>query len=96
MKIVIDIAQEVYTDIKDGYYNHNVTSMGYAIQHGTVLPDNPTNGDMIKALFPNIKWFINEDDEIFTDHKTLNSNRVALTRDWWNAPYERSTDADNK
>lgn len=52
------------------------------------LPKNPTNGDIIKVLFPNVKWFINEDDEVFTDHKTLNSKRVILARDWWNAPYK--------
>lgn len=55
-----------------------------------------TNGDMIKAVFPDIKWFINEDGEVFTDHKTLNQKFVRFNLAWWNAQYKRGDeDADS-
>ena len=41
------------------------------------LPNNPSNGDVIKALFPNKASFNGGDGCYFN-------------RDWWNAPYERS------
>ena len=53
------------------------------------IPENATNGDIIKALFSNVKWWVNEDNEVFTDHETINSNRVAINADWWNSPYKR-------
>ena len=37
MQIVIDIPEEVYNDIKDGYYTDNMRKMGIAIGNGTVL-----------------------------------------------------------
>ena len=65
---------------------------GIEIEYCITVNEGATNGDVIKAMFPNVKWFINEDDEIFTDHKTLNSERVALARDWWNASYEKESE----
>ena len=43
--------------------------------------ENPTNGDMIKALFPegiskDIVWTLQSDKGV----------------DWWNAPYKRGTE----
>lgn len=58
-------------------------------ENGFIFHENPTNGDMLQALFPNVKWWVNEDNEVFTDHKTINSNRVAINADWWNSPYEK-------
>ena len=52
------------------------------------IPAGATNGDMIKAMFPNIKWWINTDRQIFAESGTLNL-------DWWNAPYKRG-DKDNE
>ena len=43
-------------------------------ENGFIFPENPTNGDMIKAMFPNID--------------TSFSNIIELNL-WWNAPYKR-------
>lgn len=43
---------------------------------GTLIPDNPTNRDVIKAMFPN---------GIKIDRSTAHAKRV--TEDWLNAPY---------
>lgn len=61
-----------------------------------VLPDSPTNGDVIKAVFPNIEFT----DMAFTIHAVANvtSNGVKggisydFWKDWWNAPYKREVE----
>ena len=71
---------------------------GYELMHGDYdvlakLQDNCTNGDMIKALFPNA---------CITDHFEGNApigdiiyirldkyQEMRVQEDWWNAPYER-------
>lgn len=66
------------------------------------IPKNATNGDMIKALFPNFKF--NEIKTLFpnfefdeewkaTKHFELQTNCTEITgiatSEWWNAPYIR-------
>lgn len=56
-----------------------------------VIPEGATNGDMIKALFPNIK--INDIDclkMIYTgiDYKNMIGFNLDATKEWWNAPYK--------
>lgn len=54
------------------------------------IPDNPTNGDIIKAMFSDIKY------EILNNTVLTNMDNGAwFSLDWWNAHYERNTDADS-
>ena len=46
------------------------------------IPDNPTNGDMIKALFPNERIGHCENCTDLGDIATFDD-------DWWNAPYKK-------
>lgn len=52
------------------------------------LPENPTNGDMIKAMFPNATI------EYWAEYSTYNvefpnDNDVKhFSYHWWNAPYK--------
>ena len=54
------------------------------------IPENPTNGDMIKALFDtkikDIEIYLTK-MYVFIHFKDGNSMRV--WKDWWNAPYKR-------
>ncbi len=50
--------------------------------------DGKTNGDMVKAMFPNLKWCLNGNNEVFT----VNQNIVRLSLDWWNAPYKEESE----
>ena len=72
MQIVIDIPkwkyEEIICDKSCGLY-----TLTRAIAKGTVLPDNPTNGEVIQALFPNIY-------EGFSNVIDLNL--------WWYAKYK--------
>ena len=54
MQIVIDIPEWLYYSILE-YPSRGfaVSQLESAILHGTPIPDNATNGDVIKAIFPN-------------------------------------------
>ena len=93
MQIVIDIDKRDYEVIKItpqiGVGKDCIPYNAYkAIRNGTVLPDNPTNGDMIKAMFPDEEIYHCEDCIDLGDICTFYST-------WWNAPYERSTNANS-
>lgn len=58
--------------------------------NAVIIPDKATNGDMIKAMFPNLecvgeradtKSYILEPDDLF-------SPKLIAFNGWWNAPYE--------
>ena len=56
------------------------------------IPNNPTNGDVIKALFPyisiedNCQLYYSVDIENLSKDKKLNT--VGFKKDWWDAPYK--------
>jgi len=60
-----------------------------------VIPENATNGDVIKAAFPDAKWWVNDDNEIFTDMP--NNKSIYFDFSWWSAPYGtlKCCDCDN-
>lgn len=51
------------------------------------IPKNATNGDAIKALFPNIETFEPNKYEIAIKQ---NLGWLAFKKDWWNAPYKEN------
>jgi hypothetical protein len=55
--------------------------------------DNPTNGDMIKAMFPQAKIIINEllgtNGTVFVQYGSEEYDEiVSYSLDWWNSPYK--------
>lgn len=82
MQIVIDIPEELYNDIKEGFYDENCRKMAIAIANGTSLPKDATNGDVIKAMFPTFRT-----DEL--SHTVwVGYDQMSFKRDWWEAPYK--------
>ena len=57
MKLIIEINEIAYknaTHIPSIDWNGNLLRIvNDALQNGTPIPDNATNGDVIKAMFPN-------------------------------------------
>ena len=51
-----------------------------------------TNGDVIKAIFPNIDI---EQIEDIIDVYGMSKCRVTYDTDWWNAPYKTESEGDN-
>ena len=85
MKLIIDIPEENCKLIcSDG--RPFLPSYKW-IKNGTPIPDNATNGDMIKAMFPNADIEIHNITVyvIFDMH----SNVISFDLDWWNAPYQK-------
>ena len=51
------------------------------------IPDNATNGDMIKAMFPQFEVFIMGDNQQVTI--LCGEMRMDFSKDWWNSPYRK-------
>lgn len=63
----------------------NIGDYDISIHNAIIIPKGATNGDMIKALFPNI--YIEECDyDIFTSLDGESETR--FTYDWWYALYK--------
>ena len=86
MKVIIDIPEELISDIDDENYENVInwfdTTLYCAIRDGIQLPKNATNGDIIKALFPEIALY----------EKKHNGIEITFNGSFWNAPYKRSED----
>jgi hypothetical protein len=58
------------------------------------IPEGATNGDMIKAMFPNV--IIEESTDVFhLKYETVNSDPlfcVQVSKKWWNAPYKKEVE----
>lgn len=53
------------------------------------IPENPTNGDMIKAVFPNAMVY---NAGIAMDVEFLEDEEHWFNKDWWNAPYKAESE----
>ena len=82
--------EEEYTAYSDKQIKHAPTVL--------TIPKNPTNGDMIKAMFPqyiyeNITYKVClSENEWKPSRKVIRMNgehSVDFDIDWWKAPYER-------
>ena len=86
MKLIIDINEIAYknaTHIPSIDWNGNLLRIvNDALQNGTPIPDNATNGEVIMALFPNERIGYCEDCTDLGDIATFYDN-------WWNAPYQK-------
>lgn len=90
MKLIIDIPDN---ETFIGWYTHNdgVNQYHKAKTLGEpnyiLLPDNATNGDVIKTLFQNLKITTMDDTvSVMGEHYEFN-NFYPL--DFWNAPYQK-------
>ena len=86
-KVLIEIPdEEIYLYMSYGGTNGQ-RLMGY-IAEGKFLPDNATNGDVIKMMFPTVDISTNgklgKEGTVFVHHK---DHIIIFDLDWWNAPY---------
>jgi len=89
MKILIDISESEYRQVIESAEPRMFAGMlQEAVSKGVAIPESATNGDVIKAMFPDVKirWitqtkigvtFINNQDYI-----------TEFDAKWWNAPYK--------
>ena len=97
MRLIIDIPEgplyrDMYTAIcENGYiFDEDNECIAKAIKSGISIPDNATNGDMIKAIFPNGK--VIERDEA-TGYEQMLDDKYSYCSWfdglWWNSPYQK-------
>ena len=82
MKLIIDVPDNVYAKVME-YYEHNeiVEAVYGYIYRGTPIPDNATNGDAMKAMFPN--------ERIYKCQFGYDFEECSFDEEWWNAPYQK-------
>ena len=73
MKLIIDIDEYDYSTIVNDE-RYMPLDISVAIKNGAPIPDNATNGDMIKTIF---------------DPETSLGIRIHCAHFWWNAPYQK-------
>lgn len=59
------------------------------------IPEGATNGDMVKAMFPNCeqKEHINNGYfEMYFDGDFGNASYMRVSKDWWDAPYKKEVE----
>ncbi len=93
-KMIIELPEELIDRLFHGGEKsiHDYPTIMKAIMQGTLLSQNTTNGNVIKAMFPNIKV------EYIRKLSGVNYYRVSgmndfgfqmdFYEDWWNAPYK--------
>ena len=95
MKVIVDIPEEDYKEVlKDTYSGTPFENKIFtAIANGTPIPDNATNGDVIKAIFGYKRISHFNDNPPLVDVYGLDNNddtdAVTFYEDWWNAPYQK-------
>ena len=84
MKLIIDINEDIYNHIvvDSEYFTPHLVN---AFKNGTPIPDNATNGDVIKALFSNGTTAKFATFMRFIDGEYY----FNCSEDWWNAPYQK-------
>jgi len=92
MRAIVNIPEETVEELKDGCFGakHNLYDLAGAICNGVILPDNATNGYVIKALFPSATVYsYKESYDMYSDVVICPQNSMlSADRDWWNAPYK--------
>lgn len=88
MKVLIDIPESILENIKEFemIVDDDNSDVADCILNGIPIPDNATNGDMIKTMFPSIKI----DFETYTKSEVVHfrDGDAEFSHDWWNAPYK--------
>lgn len=85
MKLIIDIADFVYDSVTFGEtaYKEHICN---AIRNGIPIPDNATNGDVIKIVTSEFYWEIVDE---YGNHYMTDVDGNRFDMDWWNASYKR-------
>lgn len=88
MKVIIDIPKKDYDKMCKGEL---INTILVAIKNGTPIPDNATNGDILKMMFPNIESRLDEKTDIILVKWTDGTTKT-FKANWWNAPYTKEVE----
>ena len=66
------------------FSNYEVAQQLMGVPTVLTIPDNPTNGDMIKALFSDVHYVLASQGT----PRVVTNLGASFDLDWWNAPYK--------
>ena len=91
MKMKRRLIDAVELEDKLGCGDRDIYAKEYIKEAPTVLtiPENPTNGDVIKAMFPNCVI----DEDFCGAVITSIDQKQYWSKEWWNAPYKREVES---
>ena len=86
IELLIKIPEEVKNRLCFGVtYQKDIQTVCEALSNGTSIPDNATNGDVIKTIFPNMKIEKHHSFARFIDGEEY----IPCPYNWLNAPYQK-------
>lgn len=91
IRLVIEIDKDKY----DRLDYLDVITLKEIIRNGKPLTKNPTNGDVIKALFSDAKVNVTKYSyvvEVKLPYHTEYDTGLLFDREWWNSPYKEEDD----
>ena len=91
MKLIINISEEDYIYAKQQVADGITNPFKICIANATPIPDNATNGDVIKAMFPNteVDDYDYGKDPVIDVYGIDDTEYITLRKAWWNAPYQK-------
>ena len=87
MKLIIDIPEVDYNYAKQQVADGITNPFKIWIANGIPISDNATNGDVIKAMFPNI--VVEEQSKDLFIVFNMDFQGTPFYKTWWNAPYQK-------
>lgn len=64
----------------------NIGDYDIPIHNAIIIPQNPTNGDMIKAMFPDVE--VKEKNNGYEVYFGVGTAIQLFNHQWWNKPYK--------
>ena len=100
MKLIIDISENLYfliqnkLDFNGMLKEKDIYNLMNIIDDAIPIPDNATNGDVIKAMFPNteVDDYDYGKDPVIDVYGIDNTEYITLRKAWWNAPYKAESE----
>ena len=57
------------------------------------IPDNATNGEAMKAIYPNVDVIAEENENMeIVSYIMKMDDEIVFSAEWWNAPYKTKED----
>jgi hypothetical protein len=90
IELVIKIPKDTYVHLLNGGNIGASLMIENALKNGTPLPDNATNGDVIKTIFDvTEEHFYDEDRMVDVYGLDRTDDPSTFYADWWNSPYQK-------
>ena len=86
MKVLINISEQKYKWICENPLVYD-SDLEISVRKGIAIPENATNGDVIKTMFPNASVYEHNGGATYSVNNEYNFNAT-----WWNAPYKKESE----